>query len=249
MGDFHIIEQAAFDAWPSDHQVEINGWLLRLDRGYTKRANSLNATAYSRPMTSTDFRAIETQFRTRGLPPVVRLTSISPEAHADHMLAVLGYDVRDPSIVMTRSLSGQYHADPATSLTPDVDDWLHEFAGVTGQTSADARRHGVILRRIKHPRMGARLHASGAPASCGLGVTVGQYLGIFDVATRADCRQRGFARRVCETVMSWGAQAGATTAFLQVAADNQAAIRLYRSLGFEIAYHYWYRIAQPERAA
>ena len=45
------LEAAAFSAWPSQHSIDVHGWLLRLDRGYTKRANSANATAHSSELT------------------------------------------------------------------------------------------------------------------------------------------------------------------------------------------------------
>jgi ribosomal protein S18 acetylase RimI-like enzyme len=43
------------------------------------------------------------------------------------------------------------------------------------------------------------------------------------------------------SLVEWGRQQGAKTAYLQVMASNQAAINLYESLGFREHHRYWYR--------
>jgi ribosomal protein S18 acetylase RimI-like enzyme len=47
-----------------------------------------------------------------------------------------------------------------------------------------------------------------------------------------DARRRGLARTVCDGLLAWAADRGATHAYVQVLADNTAAIRLYQSMGF-----------------
>ena len=43
-------------------------------------------------------------------------------------------------------------------------------------------------------------------------------------------------------LLHWGAEAGATSAYLQVRAQNTPALRLYESMGFKTAYGYHYRV-------
>jgi ribosomal protein S18 acetylase RimI-like enzyme len=47
-------------------------------------------------------------------------------------------------------------------------------------------------------------------------------------------RRRGLARQLCEGLLAWGAEKGATRAYVQVLADNAAATRLYESMGFSV---------------
>lgn len=236
------LESAAFAAWPALHCVDVKGWLLRLDRGYTRRANSANSTARSLALTGRDVEAIEARFRGSGLVPVFRLTSFAERADTDHLLDSRGYRSCDASLVMTRSLEGIEGVDPA--FAPDAATWLDAFQEASGKRGADQSAHLEILRRIAAPCAWA-LHSAAEPGlGCGLGVLVDDKLGLFDIATRVDQQRRGHARRLCEGMLAWGAHRGARTAFLQVVATNAAAIRLYEALGFEISYRYWYRVAE-----
>jgi len=236
------LENAAFSAWPSQHCVDSQGWLLRLDRGYTKRANSANATEHSRVLTDRDVEAIEARFRDSGLVPIFRLPSFAPIEDTDRLLDARGYLSCDASLVMTRSLEGAWGADPACA--PDAAGWLDVFQKASGKCGDDQAVHLEILHRIAAPCAWAVHSESDPDLSCGLGVLVDDNLGLFDIATRVDFRRQGHAQKLCEGLLAWGARRGARTAFLQVVATNTSAIRLYEKLGFKLAYRYGYRIGE-----
>ena len=50
------------------------------------------------------------------------------------------------------------------------------------------------------------------------------------------------AGALVQALLHWGAEAGATSAYLQVRAQNTPALRLYESMGFKTAYGYHYRV-------
>ena len=52
------------------------------------------------------------------------------------------------------------------------------------------------------------------------------------VATAAEARRQGAARAVMQALLGWAAGQDVEMVGLQVAAGNDAAIRLYRGLGF-----------------
>jgi ribosomal protein S18 acetylase RimI-like enzyme len=62
------------------------------------------------------------------------------------------------------------------------------------------------------------------------------HLGLVEVVGAA--RRRGHARRVSLALMAWAREAGATRAVLQVEEANEAAVALYRDLGFSTHHRY-----------
>lgn len=61
------------------------------------------------------------------------------------------------------------------------------------------------------------------------------------MATAKAYRCQGHGRRMLLSALKWAHLRGATEAWLQVMDHNEAAVRLYRSLGFENVYTYHYR--------
>lgn len=234
-------ETAAFAAWPSIESEAIHGWQLRLDRGYTKRANSANASDLSSNLTEANISDIEARFRKHGLEPVFRIPSHAQVAATENLLIGRGYHFTDLSLVMARPLNTSVHAERAL-LVASAGQWLEVFQSVSGKTGADQVAHLEILRRIRHPVAYAMYEKGGQALCCGMGVLVGDKLGLFDIATRADWEGQGLAKRLCNSLLAWGHEMGARTAFLQVVGANARAINLYEHLGFRTHYHYWYRV-------
>src|SRR5258705_6356963 len=66
-----------------------------------------------------------------------------------------------------------------------------------------------------------------------------RWVGLSAVHVVETARRRGLARELCGSLSSWGAERGATRAYVQVLADNAVATRLYESMGFSV--HHWSR--------
>jgi ribosomal-protein-alanine N-acetyltransferase len=60
---------------------------------------------------------------------------------------------------------------------------------------------------------------------------------VLTLAVEPSHRRRGVARALLEAGLAQAAAAGAEACFLEVAADNPAAVALYRAAGFETAGH------------
>ncbi|MDP5238025.1 GNAT family N-acetyltransferase [Uliginosibacterium sp. 31-16] len=237
------IECAALASWPALEEETRAGWLLRFAKGYTKRANSVNAGATAQPLTEADIAAIEARFEARGLPPIFRLVSDPVFASTDELLIARGYRFFDLSLVMTASLDAAAPS-PALRFMHDAAAWLDLFQAVSGKPVAGQDVHLEILRSIQHPCAYAVSHEGDIPVCCGLAVVVDGRVGLFDIATRATHRGRGLARELCRGLLDWARTQGASEAYLQVVGANTAAVRLYESLGYRYAYHYWYRVAK-----
>ena len=122
------LERCLFRAWPALHTLTTAGWIQRFANGYTKRANSINVLEEKAPFSIELRDALEQPYRTRGLPPIWRLTPLAPP-EADPMLAALGYRRIEESLVQVAPLAAHFAADPEVVLasTP-APAWLPRFA-------------------------------------------------------------------------------------------------------------------------
>lgn len=71
------------------------------------------------------------------------------------------------------------------------------------------------------------------------------WLGLRSLHVDPARRRRGLARSLLAALVGWGAERGASTVYLQVLADNAAALALYDSLGFRTHHAYRYLVAPP----
>lgn len=237
------IEERAFNAWPALQTLVMDGWLLRFADGHTKRANSINAWHPTAPLEAILDHAAPL-YAKRGLPIVVRLSPLASVAD-DVALARRGYTLHDETIVMTALLSRHPH-DIAPNLFINSSPsraWLDGFARANGVPAARRAVHDRMVGLISPPAAFARLELDEAPVAWGLAACERGLAGLFDIVTAAEARRKGAGRSLVEGLLNWAAAHGAARAYLQVAASNHPAITLYRSLGFDEAYRYQYRIA------
>jgi len=242
MSDVRGLEERAFNAWPALQTVLMDGWLLRFADGYTKRANSVNAWAPTRHVGDVITLAGPLYARL-GLPLIFRLSPLAG-GDSDRLLADAGFVRADESLVLTSPLATRECGDPDITLASEADPaWLDGFAGASGVPPARRGTHDRLLAAIRLPAAFACLRDNGVPIAWGLAVAERGRIGLFDIVTDPGARRRGAARRLVTALLAWGAELGATGAYLQVTASNAAAIRLYESLGFREVYRYHYRIA------
>ena len=69
------------------------------------------------------------------------------------------------------------------------------------------------------------------------------WVGFRGIHVEPDQRRRGLGIAVMAALLEWGAERGATTAYLQVLGDNTPALALYDALGFRT--HHAYRYLAP----
>ena len=69
------------------------------------------------------------------------------------------------------------------------------------------------------------------------------WVGFRSIEVDPDHRRQGLGLTVMAALLEWGAEQGATTAYLQVLGDNAPAVALYEQLGF--ATHHAYRYLTP----
>jgi ribosomal protein S18 acetylase RimI-like enzyme len=242
------IEEISLNSWPALQQVLYDGWVLRLSKGYTKRANSVNPLYLSTLALAKKVAFCEKFYRDRSLRPVFRLTPFSSPPELDQYLEQRGYQVLDRTSVMVldleiRDFQTRREID---ILNTDLDEWIEIFYQISHASLAESDVHKEILSAISTQRYLVALTSAGAYAACGLGVLEGEYVGLFDIVTEPEMRRRGFATHLVLGILRWAQEQGARYAYLQVAVQNAAGRMLYEKIGFKELYRYWYRVSAVE---
>jgi ribosomal protein S18 acetylase RimI-like enzyme len=121
--------------------------------------------------------------------------------------------------------------------------WLQLISKWVGIPPDREPLHRAILEGIRPAAAFARIRVAGRDVACGLAVREPPWVGLFDLATDPERRGEGIGTALVTGLLGWGAAGGAPRAYLQVVAENDGAVRLYRRLGFRDAYRYWYRVS------
>lgn len=246
------VEDAGLNASAPAQQLWLDGWLVRLSPGKAKRSRCINALAAGRRPLQERLAAAQSMFDSAGLEMVVRITPFTEPAGLDGDLAALGLQRFDCTCVLVGTLA-EMHLQPGLaqdlSLQPAAP---AEFATIVGDLRGSPRaQRQAQVQRLLHspvPYEGWVLRRRSDVLACGQTAREGALVGLYDVFTAPEVRNRGLATALCAELLRRAQAAGATCAYLQVDAGNAPALQVYRRLGFTDGYSYHYRARHPERA-
>ncbi len=234
-----LLEEASHAAWPPRRRTLGANWDIRFGDGLHRRRNSATVWDDAPESPAEHIARVEEAYRTEGQRPVFKLTTSSLPG-LDGALAAAGWKIDAPTVVMTRPIEGQ--ADPPRLARCPSPEWIGAFTSIAGYDERRRRALETLLDDVDLPAGYALLHHEGLAAATGLVIVDHDLAGLFEIATSPRARGQGLARRVVERLLSWAANEGAVTAYLQVEEANTAALRLYGGLGFAPQYRYWYRV-------
>jgi ribosomal protein S18 acetylase RimI-like enzyme len=239
-----IIEELSLNAWTSLQTMVYDGWIIRFANGYTKRANSVNPLYPSTVDIDEKLQFCENLYQGKNLPVVFKLTPAVHPSNLDDRLVESGYQKDSPTSVQTLDLEALNLQAPSKTEMQDnlSDEWLENFCAVSAISELHRQTLREILSNIVPRHCFASLRFNHRVVACGLGVLQADYLGLFDIVTDKDFRRRGYGQQVVKSILAWGKENKAQTAYLQVMLDNTPALHLYAKLGFLEQYQYWYRI-------
>jgi len=241
------IERATVAAVSPEAVEELDGWLLPFDAGTVGRARSAVPLRHL-PASDHTVDRIAERYRLRGLGPMLRLADVACFDAFRAALETRGYRGAKPTLVQTGSLQRMREVVPDAAAPADVDEtpddaWAGLFLG-EGFDPVDGAHRVRVLRRaggslFASVREGGRTVAAGAMAF-GHG-----WASVHGMRTEASQRGRGLAGRVLAGLAQAALARGFERVFLQVEAQNPAALSLYRRAGFETRWQYSYW--QPQR--
>lgn len=242
------IEAATLSAWPALQTTHDRLWIWRAARGYSKRANSIHCLDPSDGEDADNRLArMEALSRYNEIAPVFRVTPLT-SAGAVAALDRAGWQGFERSLVLAQPLSDDdLPVRHRSSLhDPRDPDWLEVQGAMSGYNPRTLDILAAILGAVAHENCGVLVHdEDGNPAGAALATVVNRIGVYLNVITRSDARGKGFGRSAMAAAINWTRQAGATSAVLQVLADNEPATRLYAGLGFKEVYDYHYRKPAP----
>jgi ribosomal protein S18 acetylase RimI-like enzyme len=244
--DNRRLEEVLLNATAPPEQLLYDGWLLRLSREHIKRASSVNPVFASTLPLAGKIDACEHEYRSRGLVPIFRITSLAAAPGLDAELDARGYRFFEPSLVQTAPLEsfGATSAPPVGQHfeTMEMEPWVAMVGRLRGWPDHDVDAH---VRRMASSVLRSHcvsLMAGDDVASCGLVTIDGDFAGLFDIYTPPDGRGNGLATSLCLRLLGIGREHGAKHGWLSVLANNASALKVYERLGFVTAYEYWYRV-------
>ena len=243
------IEDAGLNASAPPQQRWLDGWLIRFSPGKAKRARCINAVAAGRLPIDHKLALAEAVFTAAQLPMVVRITPFSQPHDLDRQLEVGGWPrIDDTRVMVCAALDGLAHEPLPPGLLWQAMGHSAFAQGVgqlRGSPLAQRQAHAQRLELSPVPfhALALRREADGALLACGQVASEADLVGLYDVFTAEDVRGQGLARHLCSRLLAQAHAGGARGAYLQGDADNHAARRLYRRLGFADGYAYHYRVA------
>lgn len=233
------LQEVADRSWPAVETAALGRWKLRASGGWTGRANSvLPLGDPGRPLDET-LAVVRRWYAERELPARIMVAVEDP---LDTELARRGWSVPADGLALVQTAdiaaaAAALPASPEVRLDAELTErWL---AGCPRATS----NPDVARRVLAGPP--ETVFALAPEAAVGRAVADGQWLGISCVQVRRALRGQGHARRVLGSLLGWGRDRGARTAWLQVGAGNEPALRLYESAGFVTHHRYHLREAAP----
>jgi GNAT superfamily N-acetyltransferase len=237
------LERVARRGWRAAEVVDLDGWQLHADQGWTGRANSVLPLVTPRRPLPELLAEAGRFYAERGLPLQVQLP-LPARGLLDAELAGRCWTLERPTIMLTAPIDaasgpGSGPGEPVELAATPSAAWLAGYHYRGGSLPEHAVR---LLTR--HDRVSfASLSRDGSLAGIARGAVDEGWLGVTAVEVAPEHRRCGVASTLMRALAEWGRQQGATACYLQVDEGNSGALALYQQLGFIEHHRYHYRIA------
>ena len=237
-------------SWPAVHTRPLGDWLLRASGGFSARASSVMATGDPGVPFDEALRVVTGFSAAHGQAPWAQVVVGSPseerfrragwvparpgEADTELQLAAVARAARAVRRLLPVS-------PPAVELRSRVTpEWLAEDARALAH-------HDAAVAVLEGPAdvgfASVTAHDGAAVVARGRVAGHGDWAGITDVWVSSAHRRRRLGVAVLAALLERSAERGASTAYLQVRADNHPALALYDALGFRVHHTYRYLAA------
>ena len=239
--EIRLIEELLLNSMPAMQTVLLDGWVLRMNRNYTYRANCV-CPMEDRPAAdlSGKIKRCEELFDRNKLSCAFKVTPVLQKA-LFNFLPSLGYRNIKTVYAMRCALNAPLPPSGPKiigSEAPDWD-WLACSARLAGITAPDlVSLHCMGIHNLAVRSVFATAVLSGKTVGCGYGTVERGHVGLYGLHVEPNFRRGGIGTAICRAILRYGSLHGAQAAYLIVHSENQKAIRLYLQMGFQKLYSY-----------
>lgn len=239
--DVEAIERATAAAVAPREVLEIGDWLITLDPGTIRRANSAVPLRHELSPDRGVFDEIEATYAARGLSSAFRIADGPDLEDVRTELTRRGYRPEQPTLVKTGTALGMVagaRGEPALVGHAPGPGWAAVFTG-EGFDPADGANRVAALTRSADAVYGG---ISEGERTIAVGVAAFGYgwASVHGMRTDKARRGEGLAGRVLAGLGAAAQARGIERVFLQVEEGNTGARSLYRGDGFQRAWRYLY---------
>ena len=232
------LERVIAATWLPRESEMIDGWLFRADIGITKRANSALALNSDNPEDQIEeqIENLINWYRKRNITPAVNLM---PEIQSDfdERLAAKGFKIYLDVKVMVKdhqieSSNGDVNLLEYRVTDTPSDDWL--------ALQGDQEIKAIMMRS---PAKYISIFEEGKLVGVGRAGLKEDWAVLSRIFVSPEYRGRGFGRKILNALE---VAANQPKLALQVAANNQIAISMYESAGYQSHHHFRIRELHPQ---
>ena len=176
---------------------------------------------------------------THGARRANSVLAFGPSGVPGDVEAVVDFYDRPIAAVLPGSAEDARLREQGWGLESGDADTVFMLGGVS-QVRRASRQDRAPAPAVEVTEVGGLAVARLGSAASGVAAYAEDWVGFRSIEVDPGRRREGLARAVMSALLEWGAEQGATTAYLQVLGDNAPALALYEGLGFREHHRYRY---------
>ena len=202
-----IIEELLLNSIPSIKTLIFAGWVLRLNAGYTYRANCIcPLQCDSEEEFSKKLKECEKIFELNAIPPIVKVTEFMPKELRD-ILVNSGYaKIKTVNTMCVRLADIKISSAEKLETIAKVDEeWLEASTRLTGVMGEELQAvHRLGIRNIADNSIFVKAKKDNKVIGCAYGTMERGYVGIYDLHVEEKYQNKGLGTAIFNEIVQWG---------------------------------------------
>ncbi len=240
-----FLEKNAADGYTALESKEYDGWLLGFSEGYTRRVNSVIIQGPSTIDIDEKIVICENEYKAHDLPCIFKITDADNELK--EKLLKRGYRIQVPTDVMIFELTDENmdfdtaEAVKDAEFSREPDGWFEPYFRFEEESDPVNQEFcKKIHSKVDIDQVYIKIMHEGKIAAVASIAIEDGYSLLHNVVVDASCRGLGLGRKLCQAAIVKSKECGAEYSYLQVIQDNEIAVNMYKKLGYEKLYAYFY---------